>query len=79
MLGEKMGGLSDEKDLIPLRMGMNAAGGMMTSRRIPSAEKWYALARWLTLRGRERYVHIRRKSRMCHLEGEQGLHSPGRV
>ena len=50
MLGEKIGGLSDEKDLTPLRTGMNAAGGMMTSRRMPSAEKWYALARWSILK-----------------------------
>jgi hypothetical protein len=43
--GLSRGGLSAEKDSTPLRMGTNAAGGVMTLRRVPAFEKWYAFAR----------------------------------
>lgn len=43
-LGENMGGVSEEKDRVPLRIGINAVGGVITLMRTPSAPKWYAFA-----------------------------------
>ena len=37
-VGSKIGGESAEKEGTPLRIGMKAAGGVITSMRIPSAE-----------------------------------------
>jgi hypothetical protein len=57
-LGEKMGGVSAEKDLTPLRIGTKAAGGVMTSMRTPSAEKWYAFAIVSLQRNAEVYTSV---------------------